>query len=82
MKILGEVTGYPPNRLQMTVNETLTYYVLSTVHIGVILFNGQLDASFIFVYVYLNSVHVSSIQVLIIRRFNFINTISGICHSM
>ena len=38
--------------------------------------------SFFFVYVYLNSVHVSSIQVLIIRRFNCINTISGICHSM
>ena len=35
-----------------------------------------------FVYVYFISLHVSSIQVLIIRRFNCINTISGICHSM
>ena len=37
---------------------------------------------FFFVYVYFNSLHVSSIQVLIIRRFSCINTIYGICHSM
>jgi len=46
------------------------------------LFNDQLDAQFFFVYVYFNSLHVSSIQVLIIRRFNCMNTISGLCHSM
>ena len=46
----------------------------------VILFNDQLDTQFSFVYVYFNSLHVSRIQVLIIRRFNCINTISGICH--
>ena len=45
-------------------------------------FNDQLDAQFFFVYVYFNFLHVSSIQLLIIRRFNFINTISVICHSM
>jgi len=45
-----------------------------------VLFNDQLDAQFFFVYVYFNSLHVSSIQVLIIRRFNCINTISGVCH--
>jgi len=51
------------------------------VHLGVILFNDQLDAQFFFVYVYFNALHVSSIQVLIIRRINCINAISGICHS-
>ena len=58
------------------------FYVLLTVHLGIILFNYQLDAQFFFVYVYFNSLHVSSIQVLVIRRCNCINTISGICHSM
>ena len=59
-----------------------TFYVLLTVHIGIILFNDQPDAQFSFVYVYFSSLQVSSIQVLMIRRFNCINTISGICHSM
>ena len=58
------------------------FYVLLTVHLGIIPFNDQLDAQFVFVYVYFNSLHVSSIQVLIIRRFNSINTIPDICHSM
>jgi len=49
---------------------------------GIILFNDQLDAQFFFEYVYFSSLHVSSIQVLIIRRFNCINTIFGTCHSM
>ena len=53
-------------------------YLLLTVPLGIILFNEQLDAQFFFVYVYFNSLHVSSIRVLIIRRFNCINTISGI----
>jgi len=34
-----------------------------------------------FVYIYSNSLHVSSTPVLIIRRINCINMISGICHS-
>ena len=42
----------------------------------------NLTHSSFFVYVYFNSLHVSSTQVLIIRRFNCINTISGIFHSM
>ena len=42
--------------------------------------NNQLAAHFFFIYVYINSLHVSSIQVLIIRRLICINTISGICH--
>ena len=62
--------------------KTLIFYVLLTVHLDIILFNGQLDAQFFFVYVYFSSLHVSSIQVLIIRRFNCINMIPGICHSM
>ena len=57
-------------------------YVLLTVHLDMILFNDQLDLKFFFVYVYFNFLHVSRIQVLIIRRFNYINTISVICHSM
>ena len=45
------------------------------------LFNDQLDAHFFFIYVYFSSLHVSSIQVLIIRRINFVNKISSIFHS-
>ena len=56
------------------------FYVLLTVFLGIILFNDKLDTQFFFVYVHFNSLHVSSIQVLIIRRFNCINTISGTCH--
>ena len=52
------------------------------IRIRIIIFNDQLDPKFFFVYVYFNSLHVSNIQVLIIRRFNCINTkLSGICHS-
>jgi hypothetical protein len=46
-----------------------------------ILVNDQLDAQFFFLYVYFNSLHVSSSLVLIIRRINCINTTSGMCHS-
>jgi hypothetical protein len=35
-----------------------------------------------FVCIYFNSLHVSRNPVLIIRRINFINTTSGICHSV
>ena len=58
------------------------FYVLLTVHFGIILFNGQLDAQFFFVYVYFNSLHVSSIQELIIRRFNCINTMLETCREL
>jgi hypothetical protein len=60
----------------------LFFYVLLIVHIGIILVNNQPDAQFFFVYVYFNSLHISSIQVLIIRRFSCMNMISGVCHSM
>jgi len=33
-------------------------------------------------YIYFDSLHVSSNLVLIIRRVNFINTTYGICHSL
>jgi hypothetical protein len=51
-------------------------------HLGIILVNNQLDAQFFFLYVYFNSLYVSSNLVLIIRRVNCINTTSGICHSV
>ena len=44
-----------------------------------ILVNNQLDAQFFFCLCYFNSLHVSSSHVLIIRRVNCINAISGIC---
>ena len=47
-----------------------------------ILVNKQLDTQFFLVYICFNSLHVSSTHVLIIRRINFINTTSDICHSM
>jgi len=68
--------------LIMIQKTTLVFYVLLAMHLGIILFNDQLDTQFFFVYVYFNSLHVSNIQVLIIGRFSCINTISGICHSM
>jgi hypothetical protein len=55
------------------------YYILWTVHLGIILVNDKLDAQFFFLYVYFNFLHVSSNLVLIIRRINCINT-SGMYH--
>ena len=43
------------------------FYVLLTVHLGMILVNNQLDAQF-FMYVYFYSLHVSGSLVPIIRR--------------
>jgi hypothetical protein len=60
----------------------LEFYVLLTVHLSIILVNDQLDAQFFFLCVYFNSLHVSSNLVLIIRRINCINTITGMCHSV
>jgi len=57
------------------------FYVLLTVHLGIIFVNNQLDAQFFFMYVYFYSLHVSGSHVPIIRRINCINTTSGICHS-
>ena len=58
------------------------YYVLLTVHLGIIFVNNQLDAQFFFVYVYVYSLHVWGSHVPIIRRINCINTTSGVCHSV
>jgi len=63
-------------------NGHLVFYILLTVQLGVILVNNQLDAQFLFKYVYFISLHVSSNLVLIIRRVNCISTTSGICHSV
>jgi hypothetical protein len=61
----------------------LVFYVSLTVqHLGIILVNNQLDAQFFFMYVYFNSLHVSSTHVLVIGRISCIKTTSGICHSM
>jgi hypothetical protein len=58
------------------------FYVLLTVHLGIILGNNQSEAQFFFMYVYLYSLRVSGSHVRIIRRINCINTTSGICHSV
>ena len=44
--------------------------------------NNQLDAQFFFMYVYFYSLHVLGSHVPIIRRISYINTTSGICHSV
>ena len=51
------------------------FYVLLTVHLGVIFVNNQLDAQLFFVYVHLYSLHASGSHVPIIRRINCINCI-------
>ena len=57
------------------------FNVLLTLRLITISVNNQLDAQFFFlVFLYSSSLHVSSNQVLIIRRVNCINTTSGICH--
>jgi len=64
-------------------NTKRPFYVLLTVPLITMFLNNQLDAQFLFlVFVYSISLHVSSKQVLIIRRVNCINTTSGICHSV
>ena len=60
----------------------LIIYVLLTVHLGIILVNKQFDSRFFSVYVYFDTLHVSSNHVLIIKRMNCINATSGIRHSM
>ena len=55
--------------------------MLRLTYLAVILVNNQLDVQFFSVYVYFDSLHVSSNHVLIIRRINCINTTSAI-HSM
>jgi hypothetical protein len=57
--------------------------ILVTVHLCSIPKNNQLDAQFLlYMFIYLDSLRVSSNPVLIIRRVNCINTTSGIRHSV
>ena len=49
------------------------FYVLLTVHLGIIFVNNQLDSQFYFMYVYFYSLHVLGSHVPIIRRINCIN---------
>jgi hypothetical protein len=76
----------PPTRRQMgsdAANRVSDFYVLLTVHLGIILVNNQPDAQYLFSYMfYFSSLHASGIYMPIIRRINCINTISGICHSV
>jgi hypothetical protein len=60
----------------------LLFYVLLTVHLGIILANNQLHTHFFFMYVYSRSPHVSGSHVPIIRRINCINATCGTCHSV
>jgi len=62
-------------------NNPAGFYVLLTVHLGIIFVNNQLEAQF-FIYVYFYSIHVSGSHVPIIMRINCINTTSGVCHSV
>jgi hypothetical protein len=59
-------------------------YILCSVDVrpGIIFVNNQLDAQLFFMYVYSYSLHFSGSHVPIIRKINFINTISVICHSV
>jgi hypothetical protein len=63
--------------------DTILYIAFFKVRICyyMILVNDKLDTHSFFLYVYFNSLHVSSNLVLIIRRINCINTTSGMCHS-
>jgi hypothetical protein len=64
------------------ITSIVEFYVLLTVHVGINFANNQLDAQFFFIYVYFYSLHVSGSHVPIIRKINFINTISGIFYSV
>jgi len=61
------------------ISKTVKFYVLLTVHLGIIFVNNQIDAKLFFMY-FFYSLHVSGSHVPIIRRFH--NTTSGICHSV
>jgi hypothetical protein len=62
--------------------EHVEFDVLLNVHLGIIYVNNQLDAQFFFMYIYFCSLHASGSHVPIIRRINYINTTSGMCHSV
>ena len=64
----------------MKIGEFYVFFL--TANLGIIFVNNQLDAQFFFMYVQFYSLHVSGSRVPIIRRSNFINTTSGMCHSV
>jgi hypothetical protein len=55
------------------------FYVLLTVHVGIIFVSNEPDAQFFFMYVYFYSLHVSGSHVPIMKRVNCISTASGVC---
>jgi hypothetical protein len=69
---------------QHRCNQNFNYLILCSVDRAsrIIFVNKQLDAQFFFIHVYFYSVHVSGSHVLIIRRINYINRISVICHHL
>ena len=76
-------TGQSPQpALAPTGEEEYDFYVLLTVHLGIIFVNKQTDAQFFFMCVYFYSLHVSGSHVPIIRRIICIHTTSRICHSV
>ena len=52
-----------------TTSKPLFFYVLLTVHLGIIFVNNQHDAQFFFLYVYFYSLHVLGNHVPIIMNF-------------
>ena len=65
----------------LSVQFVITFCVMLTVHIVITFVNNQLDAQFLFMYVYFYSLDVSDSHMSIIRRFNCINMTSGLCYS-
>ena len=80
-KMIFLLTAGQGRESNITSQHPEMFYVFLTVNLAIIPVNNQLDAQFFSVYVYLDTLHVSSNHVLIIRRINCIKT-SGICHSM
>jgi hypothetical protein len=60
----------------------IVFYVLLTVHLGIIFVNNQLDTQLFFMYFYFYSLHILGSHVPIIGRISRINMTSGICHSV
>ena len=61
---------------------TQLYEKFKNIFLFLIFVNSQPEAQFFPIYVYFDTLHVSSNHVLIIRRINCINTTSGVCHSV
>ena len=70
----------PPEIYKCAEIITYPFYVLLTVHLNITLINNQIDAQFLFMYVYFYALHVSGSHVPIIRKINCVST--GIYHSV